>query len=415
MTILKISMLILLALDVKVGTLDGESISGPLSQLNQESAVVGQEGQQRQIPLSDVIQIEWPTAESPVQQAQSILLHDNSRITCQQISSTARTLRAESSWLGPVSMDAGSVRAVMLQPLDPDWMGQWDAFLERTDEQDLLIVLKRDKSGLDFLTGVVGAIEEEKISFLLGGDQIPVPRDRVFGVVYTRKKAAALKGTTKIEGAGQIQATDVTLNGTALEFKASWGQQFVVPTSSVHRIDFSAGRIHYLSDLQPVTEQYFGLDPELSNFEKMFENDIATRTDSLLMWRASVDRFPNGPDGPLPLTLRGKRYAKGLCIFPRARIEYAVDGNYKSFLTLAGIDDEVAFNANPPNTVTLRVAGDGTELLNQTITASNDPVAVNLDLTGVRTLTIEVDFGDDSSVCDYLDLANARLIVNTSN
>jgi hypothetical protein len=101
-------------------------------------------------------------------------------------------------------------------------------------------------------------------------------------------------------------------------------------------------------------------------------------------------------------------------LFPRCRIDYALDGQYSTFQTFAGVDDEVAFNCSTPDNpskVQLTILTDGDETWQQLIEAPADPVTINLDVTGIRTLSILVDFGDDDSACDFLDLADARLLV----
>lgn len=84
---------------------------------------------------------------------------------------------------------------------------------------------------------------------------------------------------------------------------------------------------------------------------------------------------------------------------------------------LVGVDDDVAFNqqeGRKPTAVELRIEADGEQIFKTLINALDDPLPVDLKMTGVSTLSIIVDFGDGSSVCDFLDLADARLIVDTS-
>jgi hypothetical protein len=120
-----------------------------------------------------------------------------------------------------------------------------------------------------------------------------------------------------------------------------------------------------------------------------------------------------GPFGPLPLTLKGKIYKKGVWLFPKCRIDYALDGQYSTFQTIAGIDDEVASNCSTPDNpsrVQLTILADGDEVWKRLIEAPADPVSINLDVSKIRTLSILVDFGDGDSACDFLDLADARLL-----
>ena len=84
-----------------------------------------------------------------------------------------------------VTIPRDAVRAMRLQALKPEWSLEWAAFLERENARDILVVLKRDEAGLDFLSGVVAHVGAEEVQFLLDGDEIPVPRARVFGVVFS--------------------------------------------------------------------------------------------------------------------------------------------------------------------------------------------------------------------------------------
>ena len=76
---------------------------------------------------------------------------------------------------------------------------------------------------------------------------------------------------------------------------------------------------------------------------------------------------------------------------------------------LAGIDDEVAFSGK--HIVALKISGDGNVLFEKNISTTDDPLPLQLPLNGVSTLTILVDFGDNESTCDWLDLADAKLLI----
>jgi hypothetical protein len=51
-------------------------------------------------------------------------------------------------------------------------------------------------------------------------------------------------------------------------------------------------------------------------------------------------------------------------------------------------------------------------LFDELISAQDPPRVLRLSVSGRSTLEAEVDFGDGSSVCDWLDLADAKLWLN---
>jgi hypothetical protein len=117
------------------------------------------------------------------------------------------------------------------------------------------------------------------------------------------------------------------------------------------------------------------------------------------------------------LSLRSRAYDKGLCIFPKAAIEYALDGTYSRLTAIVGVDDEVAFNqrkGQPPTAVELRIEADGQEIFKRIVKAPEDPFSLDLNVKGVTTMKVIVDFGDGNSTCDYLDLVDAKLLVDAT-
>jgi hypothetical protein len=61
--------------------------------------------------------------------------------------------------------------------------------------------------------------------------------------------------------------------------------------------------------------------------------------------------------------------------------------------------------------VRLVIRADENVVLEQTLTGEDEePLAVDVDLTGARRLSILVDFGDKTDIADHLDLCEARII-----
>lgn len=411
-----------------VSTMEGRSLTGVVATATSKAIVLESEGEPSTIPLDSVLNIRFGSSATSssnsnsnsmqADQQAAIQLKDGSVLAVESIASTADTLSLTSPLMKEVQLSRSDVRAIRFQPMQKEFELQWDGFIGRSDQKDLLVIQKRNSDGLDFLTGNVSAISETEVSFLLDGDEIPVPRTRVFGLVLAELAESNLNGTTTLRTVdGQtIMIRSMEFAEGQFQIETSWKQSLSLPQDAVQEIDFSSGRLNYLSDLTPITEEYFGLDPIGQEWGTLFDDDRKTRTGLSSQWKMSTDQFMN--NGRPPLTLRSKTYAKGLCLFPNAKVEYALDRKYSQFKAIVGVDDDVAFQ-QPRNgqqtMVELRVEADGEILFQQLISAIADPIELNLDVTDRNTLSIFVDFGDGSSVCDYLDLANALLIVKPQN
>lgn len=402
--------------EVRLLPLDGAPQAGTLVRITGAEVVFSGSAGETTVPTRDLLAIEIsnssrsPKATEPVDIAatdgasfQQIRLHDGSVIEGHSVVRAAQQLTIRSSWLGTVEIASGLVRAVRLQNDAPQFSAQWNAYLLRETEKDLLVVPKSDGDGLDFLVGIVSAIGPEKISFLLDNEDIPVPTERVYGVVFASTPRKPIDRGIVLESAGgqRIIAGSVTFDGSGFQVKTAWGQDVTVASADLRRIDFSTGRLKYLSELDPIAEVFSGIDPEGSVFAGLIDDETAR-----LMYGPRRDTTI---DPAHRIRLRGRVFSKGLCIHSRTELRYALDRRYSTLETLVGVDDLVAFNQI--SQVALKITGDGDVLFEKVFVTNEEPVPVKLDVHNVATLSILVDYADNNSSCDWLDLADARLIL----
>jgi autotransporter-associated beta strand protein len=120
--------------------------------------------------------------------------------------------------------------------------------------------------------------------------------------------------------------------------------------------------------------------------------------------------------GGNPLTLNGVVYSKGIGTHAIGGNEYNLGGVCSRFQSYIGVDDEVGTNGS----VIFQVFADGLRIYESGILSGGSPtVFVDLDVTGVRRLTIGVtDTGNDLSsnrnFDDHSDWADALVIVTNA-
>jgi hypothetical protein len=148
-------------------------------------------------------------------------------------------------------------------------------------------------------------------------------------------------------------------------------------------IDFKNGRLAYVSDLSPVKVEQ----------TPYFDRLIPYRTDVSL--------------GGGPLKLSDGTYSKGLAVHSRCVLEYALDGRFERFKTKLGFEP----GAGTMGRAAVRVLGDGKTLFENADAKGEDkPTAIDVEVTGVAKLTLEVDFGQGQDVGDRVIWADARLL-----
>src|SRR4029077_10649462 len=98
------------------------------------------------------------------------------------------------------------------------------------------------------------------------------------------------------------------------------GAKITIALPQVVKLDYSKGKLTYLSDFGP---------------DKM--KVVQTSTIDLI---EPVRRDQNL--NQKPITLGRKAYSKGLAIHARTEITFDLDGEYREFKSIFGIDDNVA-------------------------------------------------------------------------
>lgn len=108
------------------------------------------------------------------------------------------------------------------------------------------------------------------------------------------------------------------------------------------------------------------------------------------------------------ITLNGVTYTKGLGIHAASDIRYAINGQYTSFFSDIGVDDEVGNDGSVRFQVFFDAATtpayDSGNMFGSTATKQ-----ISLNVTGVNTLRLVVTNGGDGNSYDHADWANARL------
>ncbi len=107
-----------------------------------------------------------------------------------------------------------------------------------------------------------------------------------------------------------------------------------------------------------------------------------------------------------PLELDGRAYSKGLALHSRTELVYRMPGDFRRFQATVGIDDAV----RPRGNVHFVLRGDDRVLFESVVAGTDPPKPLDVDISGVRRLSVLVDFGDDLDVADHFDLCEARIV-----
>ena len=164
-----------------------------------------------------------------------------------------------------------------------------------------------------------------------------------------------------------------------------------IPLRAIRGIRFRGDRFVEVSELDPaevVEQPYFGGDgaPHFS-------------------WRR--DRSVTGG----PMRVAGSTFDSGLGVHSKCVLHYDVGGKFAAFRAKVGIDDET-LDLPRKGSVVFRVAADGKKLWESGIVRSGERAVEvpELDLRGVRRLSLEVDYADGFDIADRADWCEPVLL-----
>lgn len=373
-------------------------LTGQLVKLDAKAVTFQADGQDKTIPLDQILWVDLQPAPKPLNATitrQQLLLVDGTVLI-------GRELKLQPKVAQLTCLDDQVMLVPLIQVAHIIWDAQdaanteqWAASAARAAKTDLLRLVSRDGKSVNLFEGVLGSVDEkgENILFQLeGGDPRPIALNRVRSLSFSRPKAQVQPVVARLFDVQHNQYLLARLDwqNQAIIGETASGLQIKAEAKHIHRIDFSLGKLVYLSDLTPLKKEVQPLHADYLPHDFDYGRD------------------KNRLGGPL--MLGRKAYAKGLGVHSRTLLEYDVNG-YQIFRSVIGIDDSLTSGAQPIGHAVVIIEGDNKELFRTIVTARDaKPVEVELKIAGVKRLRLIVDYGENQDLGDHVDFADARIL-----
>jgi hypothetical protein len=376
------SLIALTAVPVEVRPLAGPSLRGELVECSLEAAVLQTDGGPQRLDIARLQEIVAVNAAKPATRPLTIWVEliDGSLICGDKYTAVAGLATVSTMTGQNLSIRTAAIHAVRFRDYAsaPQLADRWRQVATAKATGDSLVVRRGDT--LDQVTGVIRDVTDEVVQFEADGDVIQAKRAKLEGLLYYHPATGELPPrsalVTDVSGT-QWSVKSLRKVDERLELVSVAGVPVSLPLVDLSRIDFSSGNSQWLDALEPESVQ----------------------------WRPFIETKSTAAWLPRPLLLAGQAYDHGLRVQSRTELVFRLTGDPRQFQALVGIDDRV----RPAGNVRLVVSGDDKELFSQTITGSDEPLALALDITGVKRLRILVDFGEQVDIADFLNLCDARI------
>ncbi|MBI1832173.1 MAG: NPCBM/NEW2 domain-containing protein [Planctomycetes bacterium] len=257
---------------------------------------------------------------------------------------------------------------------------------------------KRDVAYLkdgDRIEGALTALSRSAGCTLLNdGKKTQIPWTKLAGIAFNTDRQARLRTTKRfarviLEDGARVNLLDLHFEEKTRRFvgKTQFGAILQLPEANIIAFDVRQASAIDLSELTPARYEhrpFLGVD-----------------------WPLAKNAAATGG----PLRLFGSTYESGLGTHAACSIAYKLDGKYQRFDALVGIDQ-----ASRKGRARAAIDLDGKRIdlcAGKELTPQAAPQSVRLDVRGIRTLTLIVEFGALGDVQANVNWAKARLVKNS--
>lgn len=408
-------------LAVQVATLDGQQHRGSLTSWNDKGIVLSTEQGELSLDFPSLLALSSlalspndSAATRPVSQG-DVRMTDGSVIPISTITSDNK--QASFTVDARVANDANTqtadlkkIQAIRLLPLDDSGNRLWNQLCKTQSPADVVVIRRRGSGSLDHLQGVLGKLTDSHLFFNYEGEEIPIKRSKVAGIIYYRQPIDSANDSATgdgfvIEGVAgmKLVASRIKPVDSQMSVTLRAGPTLAIDWSAVASIDFSAGKLRYLSDLTPAQSEWtplIALPAQLQlarlHGQPRFDQSFLGEPLRLCVASDSEDGAP----------YHEQTFSKGIALRSRTELAFRIPRGFHRFRCLCGIDPTMIQQGD----VELTIEADGTVLLDTAIHGDDPPLEIDLPLGKARILRIRVDYGNNLDTGDLLHLCDAVLL-----
>lgn len=387
-----------LADPVKLRTLNDQTLQGELVRLTSKEIVLQVDGKPVATPVTQVVDLEVQPANTQVGAATytDVELTDGSLLHCSQYTLKGKNIELKLTAGQDLSLPLSTVSYVLNDAQSAKVRDEWQDLLASRGNNDLLAI--KDQDVVQPLKGTIGEVSAngERIAFqTTSGTKGHPSLSRVHGMSFLRQPDATPPPTLckVVDTAGDVfVAAGFSGSDSAITVTTVSGAKATLTQALLARLDFSKGKLTYLSSLEPL---------------KVVETSTVDRVDHYRRDR-NLDNDP--------IRLGRETFARGLALHATTELTYDIGGQYKEFHCVLGVDSAVGGDSH----VRVVIEGDGNKLLGAEVTRTkivvdgdprekSSPLPVTLSVQNVKQLRITVTPVGLLDLGDHVTLADAKV------
>jgi hypothetical protein len=267
---------------------------------------------------------------------------------------------------------------------------------------DVLVVKRRD-GGYAPVEGVVVELNSQGVRFALeaddGAEPVEAPWSRIGGIRFYR--ADKRQGNehpvivTLIDG-GRVAVDEVSYT----EGQVRWSQG-EAPVEAVASLDLSGGRVTHVRELKLLDDEYVPYFQEEAAKAKGYAFD-----ESLLGGPLAL-RYPDRrAPAAWPAVSMKREFARGVALRSRSELRLELPEGTHRVRGVFGLDPDAVLAGSAE----VRIVADDKTLWSGAVDGDSAPVTIDEPLKSAKTLTLQVDYGDNLDAGDFVNFCDLRVI-----
>jgi hypothetical protein len=378
----------------KLRTTTGKTIEGELVRMSDQEVVLRGKDGPVTVPMREVLDLNLQTASQLVEAKYTdVELTDGTVFHCVQFSIKKDRVEVKLAGGPEVKLPLAVVNYVLNDAQDPKVREEWQKLQAKRGNNDLLAI-KDSEGTVNSLSGTFG--EGDDMGTAIGfetasGNKTKINLTRIHGMSFLRKLAPdAPLAVCKVHDTSKnvLAALKVAFEANAFKVTTAAGVEVSYPRDLLARVDFSSGKLTYLSDLEPV---------------RVVERSVG---DAAEQWVEHHRRDKN-MDNSSPVRVGKETFPKGLALHAYTDLVYDIGGDYKEFKAVVGVDPKVGRTGE--GNVKILIEGDGQKLFADELNRKSPSRPLTLNVKNVKQLRIVVSSGGLFDLGDHLNLADAKV------
>jgi hypothetical protein len=373
---------------VKLRTLAGQTREGELLKVTDQEIVFKEKGNSVTTPIAEVLDLDLRGVSSTLSDSKytDMELTDGSLLHAGTFGVKGKNCEVKLLGGQEIKIPLEAVSWILNDAQDAKGREEWQNQLRKKGNTDL-VALTSAEGKINYVRGTFGEGDEEgkTISFeSSSGAKRPLSLSRIHAMSFVRKPGAERPAALcKVHDTARnvLVAAKVALDDSGFQVTTVSGIKVLLTRPQAARLDYSQGKLTYLSDLEPV---------------KVVETSNVDRIDHFR-------RDKNLDGGPLRV---GKEvFSKGLALHAYTELVYDIGGQFEEFKTVLGVDPQVGGEGR----VKIVIEGDGRELFAGQIQRTDERRPLVLPVKNVKQLRIVVSSAGLLDLGSHVNLADAKV------